>query len=88
MSKRTHYRNPFASRNDEIARLKAELKAKSIEPYVVTFANELSEAVGTILACTPFDKWPEIVKIAYRHCAEQNPTGAHFYMKSHESTDK
>ena len=73
--------NVWNKKNDEIAKLKAEIERLHDVKYIRLFANELTENIGTMLAVTPFSKWPEMAKVAYRHAEERQETSAWIYRK-------
>lgn len=49
------------------------------EHSVREFAAELSRAVGTFLACTPYSQWPSFCKAAFEHAKIKAPTSAYLY---------
>lgn len=49
------------------------------EQTVRDFAEYLSRAVGTFLACTPYAQWPSFCKAAFEHARCRAPNAATLY---------
>jgi len=45
------------------------------------FAAQVGKSIMILLANTPYDDWPTVAKIAYKHDASQNVVGAYCYRK-------
>lgn len=74
-------RHPMQVKNDEIKALKAEIERLHDVKYIKQFANEITRNIGTMLAVTPFSKWPEMAKVAYRHAEADQQVAAYIYRK-------
>jgi hypothetical protein len=73
--------NVWVKKDAEIARLKAEIERLHDVKYIRQFADELTKNIGTMLAVTPFSKWPEMAKVAYRHAERDQEVSAWVYRK-------
>lgn len=49
------------------------------ETAVREFAEHLSQAVGTFLACTPYAQWPQFCRAAFEHSRIRAPNAAELY---------
>ena len=81
MAFKTGKGNVWAKKDAEIVRLKAEIERLHDVKYIRQFAEEIQRNIGTMLAVTPYSKWPEMAKVAYRHAQERQETAAWIYRK-------
>lgn len=76
-------RNAWDSKNDEIARLKAEiewLRDREFNlKYVKPFVTDVGESIMLMLSFKPFNQWPDEAKTAFRHCETKTPVPAQVY---------
>lgn len=81
MSKQNKRRGAFTSRDEEIERLRNRLEdhesAKRLKPFIDEFLTNL----GMVLAYTPFESWPPIVKAAFNAAGDRAPTARHEYIE-------
>jgi hypothetical protein len=63
----------------EIDRLTRELDEREIAKAISPFADALGESIATMLATQPYDKWPSVAKVAFRHLQRQMPSAAQMY---------
>lgn len=63
----------------EIERLTAQLNDLRDQKIIAPFISELSEAIMTILANTPYHKWPPMAGVAFEHVARKMTTAAAIY---------
>lgn len=68
----TRYKDENVQLKEEIARLKRQ-------PMLKDFGLELGKAMSTMLAFTPYDKWPEFAKTAFYHVSDGRQTVAYLY---------
>ncbi len=59
----------------------AEKRLRELQNMKVAeeFAKELLQNVGVLLATTPFERWPEMAKVAYAYAAKGMPSAARTY---------
>lgn len=57
---------------------KAQTDAR-VRAVITPFSIELSHALGTLAALTPWEQWPDAWRAAYQHCARSWPTAARLY---------
>lgn len=66
----------------EIESLKAEIDTTRTHAHRARFAREIGENIMLILANTPFARWPEIAKIAFKHAQDRQETTAYLYKQN------
>lgn len=66
----------------EIEKLTKKLEQVEEQKAMKPFVRGLLENIGTLLAATPFEQWPNMAKVAYLHTAKDIPTAAYFYKKN------
>lgn len=62
---------PTKAHVDSLERKVARLESLECRERLRPFVDEFLEALGTILASTPFERWPPMAKAAFEHTLEQ-----------------
>lgn len=73
---RKHWTEAVKAENE---RLRAEINRLRLQPSLVSLAHEIGNNIMTILANTPFEKWPDLAKTAFKYAAKRQETTAYFY---------
>lgn len=73
-------KTPFASRDELIAKLTAEVSELRSHKQLEHFAREVSTNIMIVLGNMPFGNCPDIAKTAFRYAAERQTTTAHLYI--------
>lgn len=80
-------RNPFTSRDEEIARLRAELADIRDEARCTEFTKLFAEALAVQIAYMPRAQWPDVAVRAYEHAQGKVPTAARIWRDRHENAN-
>lgn len=81
MGFQTGKRNVWTQKNEEIARLRAQIDQMREQPYVADFARRVGESIMLQLALKPFAQWPQEAKNAFNHERDQTEVSAELYRR-------
>lgn len=69
----------YKIRDARIAELEAQVAELQQQPLLAAFAARLGDGIMTCLANTPYERWPELAQIVWKHESLKSHTIARIY---------
>lgn len=73
---RKHWTEAVKAENESLKQQLAELR---MQPNLERFAREVGDNVMLMLANKPYEQWPDLAKLAFKHAADRQDVTAYFY---------